>query len=125
MEHRFLAIVEFLNRQPHRAGSGTMAELPPDVVTVWGTHVVEELLAFVFTERATLALATLHASRSRIGISQELVPMQFLKDYLLEYWLKEPKDAAALTTAGGRAVLASMEPDLMRLVDAVRRHVGP
>jgi hypothetical protein len=102
-----------------------MTELPPDVAAVWGTHVVEELLAFVFTERATLALATLHASRSRIGISQELVPMQFLKDYLLEYWLKEPKDAAALTTAGGRAVLASMEPDLMRLVDAVRRHVGP
>lgn len=88
-------------------------------------HVVEELLACVVTERATLVLAQLHARRSGIGGSQALVPMQFLQSYFRNYWLSDPNDAAAIRTKAGTALLASMEADLLKLTDAMQEHVGP
>lgn len=125
MELHFLRLVEFLNRQPHRAGKGRMAQLSNTVATNWGTHVVEEVLAFVFTERATGALAQFHARKSGIGVSQALVPMQFLKDYFRNYWLSDPQDRAALKTKDAERVFSTMEADLLKLVGAVEKHVGP
>ena len=125
MEQHFLKLVDFLNRQPHRAGMGSMALLPSAVATDWGTHVVEEVLAFVFTERATWALAQYQARKTGMGLSQALVPMQFLKDYFRNYWLSEPKDRAALKTKDADRVFVTMEADLMKLVEAVKKHVGP
>src|SRR2546426_1117825 len=120
MEQHFLKLVDFLNRQPHRAGMGSMALLPSAVAADWGTHVVEEVLAFVFTERATWALAQYQARKTGIGLSQELVPMQFLKDYFHIYWLSDPKDRAALKTKDADRVFGTMEADLMKLVEAVK-----
>jgi hypothetical protein len=125
MEHHFTKLIDFLNRQPHRAGKGSMAKLPSAVATNWGAHVVEEVLAFVITERATLALAQFHARKSLIGVSQNLVPMQFLKDYFRNYWLSDPGDRAALKTKDADRVFSTMEADLMKLVKAVEKHVGP
>ena len=125
MELRFAPLVEFLNRQPHRAAHGRMGQLPSTVAAMWGEHVVEELLAFIFTERATWALAQLHARRSGIGASQNLVPMQFLQNYFRHYWLTDPNDAAAIGTKAGLAILAAMETDLLALAAAVQTHVGP
>ena len=123
MEQHFLKLVEFLNRQPHRAG--TMAQLPSAITTTWGGHMVEEVLAFVLTERATLALAQLHARKSGIGVSQNLVPMQFLKDYFRSYWLLDSRDQAALKTKAADQVFSTMEADLMKLVGAVEKQVRP
>jgi hypothetical protein len=81
MEQHFLKLIGFLNRQPHRAGGGAMTRLPSAVAVTWGGHVIEEALAFVFMERATWALAHYQARKTGTGVSQELVPMQFLKDY--------------------------------------------
>ena len=39
-----------------------------------GGALIEEVLAFVFTERATLALAQLPARKTGVGLSQQLVP---------------------------------------------------
>jgi len=125
METRFTPLVEFLNRQPYRAVHGRMGQLPSTVAGIWGAHVVEELLAYVFTERATWALAQLQARRSGVGASQNLVPMQFLQDYFRNYWLTDPNDAAAIGTKAGRAILAAMETDLLALAAAVQKHVGP
>lgn len=125
MEKHFLKLIAFLNRQPHRARNGPMAFLPDTVSTNWGTHLVEEILAHVLTDRATWALAQLHARRSGIGISQALVPIQFLKDYFRSYWLSEPRDRSALYTKEADAIFAGMEKDLEKLVQAVRQHVGP
>lgn len=125
MEARFTPLVEFLNRQPHRAAHGRMGQLPSTVAAMWGAHVVEELLAHVFTERATWALARLQARRTGIGASQSLVPMQFLREYFRNYWLTDPNDAAAIATKAGRAILAAMQTDLLALVAAVQKHVGP
>lgn len=125
MEQHFVKLVDFLNRQPHRAGGGSIAQLPSAVAANWGGHVIEEVLAFVFTERATLALAQFQARKTRIGISQQLVPMQFLKDYFRNYWLSDPKDRAALKTKDADRVFGTMEADLLKLVAAVQAHVGP
>lgn len=125
MELRFVPLVEFLNRQPHRASHGRMGQLPATVAGVWGAHLVEELLAYIFTERATWALAQLQARRSGVGASQNLVPMQFLQDYFRHYWLPDANDAAAIGTKAGRAILSAMESDLLALADAVQKHVGP
>jgi len=125
MEQHFLKLVDFLNRQPHRAAGGSMAQLPMEVVTNWGAGVVEEALAFVFTERATWALAQFQAGKSKIGISGQLVPLQFLKTYFRNYWLDEPKDRAALKTKEAARVFGTMGPDLEKLVDAVRKRIGP
>jgi len=125
MEQHFLKLVEFLNRQPHRAGRGTITQLSNAVVTNWGAHLIEEVLAFVITERATWALAQLHAQKTSIGMSQNLVPMQFLRDYFRRYWLSDPGDRAALKTRGADQVFSTMETDLMKLVGAVEKHVGP
>jgi hypothetical protein len=125
MERHFADLVAFLNRQPHRATGGSMARLPVSVTVVWATHLIEEALAFVFTERATLALAQSLASKRLPGISQELVPMEFLRTYFRTYWLPDAKDAAALKGKGGDRVFRPMEADLLSLIAAVRKHIGP
>jgi hypothetical protein len=124
MEQHFLTLVDLLNRQPHRAQGGSFAQVPRTIATTWSVHVVEEVLAFVFTERATWALAQYQASKTRIGLSQKLVPMQFLKTYFRNYWLSDPKDRAALKTKEADQVFGTMETDLLKLVDAVRKHIG-
>jgi hypothetical protein len=58
-------------------------------------------------------------------VSQNLVPIQFLKDYFRNYWLSDPMDRAALKTRDATKVFATMEGDLMNLVDAVKQHIGP
>jgi hypothetical protein len=90
IEQHFLKLVNFLNWQPHRAGGGSMTQLPSAVAVTWGGSVIEEVLAFVFTERVTWALAQYQARKTRIGVSQELVPMQFLKDYFRKHWQQFP-----------------------------------
>ena len=125
MEQHFLRLVDFLNRQPHRAGKGSFALLPSAVTTNWGTHVVEEVLAFVITERATWALAQFHAQRSGGGVSQELILGHFLKDYFRRYWLSDSRDRAALKRKDADQVFGTMEADLVKLVKAVKKHIGP
>ena len=125
IQKHFLNLIAFLNRQPHRAGNVRIARSASEVAKNWGAHMIEEVLAFVLTERFTSALAKLHARKSRIGISQDLVPMQFLKDYFRNYWLSEPEDRAALKTKESDQVLGAMEADLMKLVAAVQKQVGP
>jgi len=125
MEKHFADLVAFLNRQPHRASGGSMAVLPASVVKGWAAHLVEEGLAFVFTERATLALARYQAKKTGIGLSQSVVPMQFLKRYFRNYWLSDPKDEAALKTKDADRVFKSMEADLLALIAAIGKHIGP
>ena len=125
MEKHFADLVAFLNRQPHRAAGGSMAKLPVSVTVIWAAHLIEEALAFVFTERATLALAEALASRRRPGISKGLVPMEFLRTYFRTYWLTDAKDAAALKGKGGDRVFQPMEADLLSLIAAVRKQLGP
>lgn len=125
MEKHFLKLVDLLNRQPHRAGGGSMARVSTEMAAIWGAALIEEVLAFVFTERATLALAQFQARKTGIGLSQQLVPLQFMRDYFRKYWLSDPKDKAALTTKDADRVFATMEADLLKLVAAVQTHVGP
>lgn len=65
------------------------------------------------------------SGKTRIGVSQQLVPMQFLRDYFRNYWLSDPKDRAALRTKDADGVFATMEADLLKLVAAVETHAGP
>jgi hypothetical protein len=58
-------------------------------------------------------------------ISQQLVPMQFLRSYFRKYWSSDPKDRAALKTKDAERVFGTMEADLLKLVAAVQTHVGP
>lgn len=125
MEQHFVNLVNFLNRQPHRAGTGMIGQLSSSVAATWGAHVVEEVLAFIFTERSTMALAQFQATKSRIGLSQNLVPMQFLKDYFRTYWLSDPQDRAALQSKNAEQFFSTMEADLMKLVAAVEKQIGP
>jgi hypothetical protein len=125
MERHFADLVAFLNRQPHRATGGSMAALPVSVAASWAAHLIEEVLAGVFTDRATLALARYEVSKRGAGISQELVPMEFLRTYFRTYWLPDARDAAALKGKGGDRVFQPMEADLLSLVAAAGKHIGP
>jgi len=123
MEKHFETVAAFLNRQPHRRGS--LAALSASVVKQWAELLVEEVLAYVFAERATWALAQLAASKTGAGISQQFAPMTFLKRYFRTYWLSDPVDLAALRSNASDAVFKPMERDLLNLVAAVRQHFGP
>ena len=80
--------------------------MPVSVASGLGGASVEEALAFVFTERATLGARTMPwRRRPESASASQLVPMEFLKTYFRTYWLSDPKDAAALKSKGARPCL--------------------
>ena len=52
------------------------------------------------------------------------VATSFLREYVRDHWLDNDEDREALATPGGQRILARMEPDLTRLVEAVQARMA-
>ena len=98
-------------------------KLDRSLAATFADHVLEEILAYVFTTRIRDAIAENEAEQSGIGISLSFDPVQFLQVYLKRYWLPHPELREALKTNDGQKILRDMDNDLKQLKEAVEKHI--
>jgi hypothetical protein len=125
MEGHFARLLAVLERQANVRFQGNWASFIAD-------HLLEEVLAYVFTQRVSEAMAAVDASKMAkktggpgIGVSVGFAPMQFLKDYIRRHWLRDPALKPALETTEAQRVIGGMSDDLRAIVSAMEAQVGP
>jgi len=122
----FSAVRNFLNSQPYR--SDEFSKIPESLVDDWSRMVVDETIAYVYQSRVSLALGrvkTAGVKGPKVSMGMGFVPLQFLKNYVTEHWLTDPRDQAAMATPEGVALLKAMSPVMIDLDKAVEAQVGP
>jgi hypothetical protein len=125
MEGHFERLIRYLNAQD----LSTFDDFPvEETADRWADLLVEEVLAYLFSDTVEEAVATYQAQQQArsggpgVGVTPgSLVPMRFLKNYLTEFWIHDPQHRTALNTAGATRIIEEMEPDLRALVNAVRQ----
>jgi hypothetical protein len=122
----FAAIRDFLNTQPYR--SDEFSKIPESIIDDWSRMVVDETMAYVYTSRTSLAMGRAETAGKKgptISMGVGFVPLQFLKNYVTEHWLTDPRDQAAMATKEGDELLKAMSPVMIDLAKAVEAQVGP
>src|SRR5262245_48236147 len=125
MEGHFARLVAILESQANIRFEGNVASLIAD-------KLLEEVLAYVFTTRVSVAMAEDEARKMAkktrgpgIGVGVGFEPMAFLKNYIRRHWLSDPALKAALETTAAQRAIADMSDDLRMIVSAMEKQVGP
>jgi hypothetical protein len=124
MEAHFAKLIAVLEKQANVHIEGNFA-------AVLANRLLEEVLAYVFTQRVGEAMAEADArkmaKRKRgpgIGISVGFVPTTFLNSYIRRHWLRDPALRTALGTAAAQRAIDVMSDDLRAIVSAMETLVG-
>jgi hypothetical protein len=95
-------------------------------------QLLEEVLAHVFTERVSDAMAKADAVKKAkkgpgegIGLGAGFEPMKFLNEYISSHWFSETALISALKSPQAQSVIRGMSDDLRAIVGAMETQVGP
>ena len=95
-------------------------------------QLLEEVLAHVFTERVSDAMAKADAVKKAkkgpgegIGLGVGFEPMKFLNEYISSHWFSETALISALKSPQAQSVIRGMSDDLRAIVGAMETQVGP
>lgn len=124
MEGHFARFVAVLEKQANVRLEGMAA--------VIANLLLEEVLAFIFTQRVGEAMAEADARKMAkktrgpgVGVSVGFVPTEFLKAYIRRHWFRDPALKSALGSPGAQRVIVGMSDDLRAIVSAMETQVGP
>jgi hypothetical protein len=125
MEAHFARLILVFEKQANVRFDGNFASFRAG-------QLLEEVLAYVFTDRVGDAIAKADATKKAkrgpgggIGLGVAFEPMKFLNEYIHSHWFSDPALISAPKSSQAQSVIRGMSDDLRAIVSAMETRVGP